>query len=215
MSDLITLAELYHQMQGTTAVLELIVDAVSRDPQAPAVTVALPPSLVATIDQLQAAVTRLTTIASVRPPAPTVSIPEPNIEPLLAVVASLQDAITALPDAVGKRLHIRMAGGGGGGATTDPTVSAKLTDLIDRTPDITGTWDYRSGTSGSVSIPASGRVLSAAAVATSGAGTVTINAGDSIAIPEDVGWDHEPKANLVAPTYLFTGTDSYFVEFVT
>lgn len=76
-----------------------------------------------------------------------------------------------------------------------------------------GTWDYVSGVSGTVVIAASRRVLRIAAHATI-AGSLTINGGNSVPIAAGSTLSIEPKGNLVAPTIVFTGTSSYFVESV-
>jgi hypothetical protein len=79
---------------------------------------------------------------------------------------------------------------------------------------LAGTWDYRAGASGTVNVPAGGRVLGIAAHS-AGGGSMTINGGASIPIPANVGIAFTPQGNLVAPTLVFTSTDSYAVEFVT
>jgi hypothetical protein len=76
-----------------------------------------------------------------------------------------------------------------------------------------GTWDYYAGTSGTVNVAAGERVLSIAAHATTAA-TLTIDGGDSIPIPAATQINLVPMGNLVAPTLVFTGTDSYMVEVV-
>lgn len=105
------------------------------------------------------------------------------------------------------------------GAATEATLaglakSADVVTLAAKVPDEEGTWDYRSGVSGSVTIPTGGRVIGIAAHATT-AGSFTINGGNSIPVPANVGVDVAPRGNLTAPTLVFTGTDSYLVEFVT
>ena len=81
-------------------------------------------------------------------------------------------------------------------------------------PDETGTWSYRAGVSGSVTVPAGGRVIGIAAHAAT-AGSFSINGGDSIPVPANVGADLAPRAALIAPTVVFSGTDAYVLEFVT
>lgn len=76
-----------------------------------------------------------------------------------------------------------------------------------------GTWAYYAGTNGTVAVTSGQRVLGIGTHATT-AGSFTINGGTSIPIPAGVSVNIEPLANLVAPTIVFTGTDSYFIEVV-
>jgi len=76
-----------------------------------------------------------------------------------------------------------------------------------------GTWSYYAGASGTVTVTAGQRVLGIAAHATN-AGTVTINGGPTVILPAGVSWELEPLGNLVAPTVVFTNTDTYFIEVV-
>ncbi len=81
-------------------------------------------------------------------------------------------------------------------------------------PNEAGTWDYRAGASGSPRSFA-GRVIGIAAHApTSAGGSVTINGGDAIPVPAGAGIELAPRGNVVSPTIVFTGTDSYMVELV-
>lgn len=75
----------------------------------------------------------------------------------------------------------------------------------------TGTWAYYSGTSGTVTVSDGQRVIGIGCHSTS-EGSFTINGGTSIPVPANVGISIEPKGNIVAPTIVFSGTDSYFVE---
>lgn len=101
------------------------------------------------------------------------------------------------------------------------TGTTGLTEAQLRTvvPDEEGTWSYVAGTSGTEIIPAGGRVIGIAAAATSAGATVTINGGTPIPIPWLTGVvsaaDLSPRANLVAPTIVFSGTASYMVEILT
>jgi hypothetical protein len=76
-----------------------------------------------------------------------------------------------------------------------------------------GTWGYYAGTNGSVTVTSGQRVLGIGTHATT-AGSFTINGGSSIPVPAGVSVNIQPLANLVAPTIVFTGTDSYFIEVV-
>jgi hypothetical protein len=64
-----------------------------------------------------------------------------------------------------------------------------------------------------VNVPAGGQVLGITCHSTAG-GSVQVNGGDTVPVPANVGLDIAPRGNLVAPTIVFTSTDSYFVEFV-
>lgn len=86
---------------------------------------------------------------------------------------------------------------------------------VEGQPNLTGAWAYAGGTSGIVTISGGRRVLSINAIATSGAGTVQINGGDIVPIPQDAALNIAPLGNLIDPTIDFVGTDSYFVEHVT
>jgi hypothetical protein len=76
-----------------------------------------------------------------------------------------------------------------------------------------GAWSYYAGAFGTVIVGAGQRVLGIGVHATT-TGVLTINGGASIPIPAGVSINIEPLANLVAPTIVFTGTDSYMVEVV-
>lgn len=96
----------------------------------------------------------------------------------------------------------------------------RLTSLIGKIPDQEGTWGYNAGTSGTLTLTGSKRVLSITAIALGSAGSFTINGGDTISLPYDStdkaasALTIKPMANLVDPTIIFTSTDGYFVEYV-
>ncbi len=83
-----------------------------------------------------------------------------------------------------------------------------------------GTWGYNSGTSGTVILTGSKRVLSISAVAQEASASITINGGDTITLPygstdkASSAVTIEPKANLTDPTIVFTSTKSYLIEYV-
>lgn len=79
-------------------------------------------------------------------------------------------------------------------------------------PDLTGTWAYDAGVSGVEVIGAGRRVIGIAAHAGILAGSMTINGGDVIPVPANSSITINPYGQLVAPTIVFTGTDSYFIE---
>lgn len=121
--------------------------------------------------------------------------------------------ITLPPDSTGTKLRTVTNAGVDGGAHQE------VVTLADEAggpalPKLVGAWDYRAGASGTVSVPAGGRVVGIAAHSTAG-GSFTINGGNSVPVPANVGVAVVPNAQLVAPTLVFTGTDSWFVEFVT
>lgn len=80
-------------------------------------------------------------------------------------------------------------------------------------PKTTGTWAYYAGVSGSVSVSAGQRVIGIAAHSTAG-GSMTVNGGASIPLPATISVAIQPVGNLVAPTIVFTGTDTYMIEVV-
>jgi hypothetical protein len=73
--------------------------------------------------------------------------------------------------------------------------------------------------SGTVTLTGSKRVLQITAVALEAAGSITIDGGDTIPLPYGAtdkvssSISIEPKGNLIDPVIVFTGTDSYFVEY--
>lgn len=77
-----------------------------------------------------------------------------------------------------------------------------------------GTWDYKAGVSGTPTFGGGSKIRSIIARSLTG-GSLTINGGDSIPIPASVGLEINPQGLLVSPTLVFTGTDMYFIEFVT
>ena len=77
-----------------------------------------------------------------------------------------------------------------------------------------GTWGYSAGVSGTLTLTGGKRVLDINAHSLTG-GTVTINGGDTIPVPANVGFTFTPSGALTNPVIVFTGTDSYSVEFVT
>lgn len=97
------------------------------------------------------------------------------------------------------------------------TALTTLADILastDKDPDLTGTWGYAAGADGTETLTGDKRVIGIAAHATS-AGSFTINGGDSVPIPANSSIEIQPIANLVDPTIIFVGTDSFFVEWVT
>jgi hypothetical protein len=95
------------------------------------------------------------------------------------------------------------------------TGNTSLSSLDGKIPDESGSWGYNSGTSGTLNVAANKRILQITAAAQSLTGaSMTVNGGQTITIPAGSSVTITPKANLVAPTIVFTSTASYFVEFV-
>lgn len=100
-------------------------------------------------------------------------------------------------------------------AANQTTGNTSLSSLDNKTPDESGTWGYNAGVSGTLTVAANKRIL--AITATAGAlvgATMTINGGQTITIPAGTTITISPRANLTAPTLVFTSTTSYFVEFI-
>ena len=77
---------------------------------------------------------------------------------------------------------------------------------------VRGTYAYAAGSSGTVVI--SGDVMSWSARSTLAGATVTINGGDAIPTKGgSVGGD--PNGVLTDPTFVFTNTDAYYIEYLT
>lgn len=98
----------------------------------------------------------------------------------------------------------QIVGPGGNITTSDPNV-----------PDLTGTWSYVSGVAGTPVLPAGCRVIGIAAIPATGGGTVTVDGGDTVVIPEGFPLDWQPLGQLVGPTLVFSGTQSFVVEVLT
>jgi hypothetical protein len=85
---------------------------------------------------------------------------------------------------------------------------------------VVGTWGYSAGSLGTLTLTGGKRVLQITAVALEGAGSFTINGSDVITLPygstDKVSTEItiQPQGNLTDPVIVFTGTDSYFVEYV-
>ena len=99
-------------------------------------------------------------------------------------------------------------------AANQATGNASLSSVDGKLPDLSGTWGYDAGGSGSVTIGAGKRVLQITAVAGGLGATLTINGGATVTIPALTSITIEPRGNLTAPSLVFTGTSGYFVEHV-
>lgn len=80
---------------------------------------------------------------------------------------------------------------------------------------LTGAWGYVAGVTGTPVLPAGCRVIGIAAIPATGGGTVTVDGGDTVVIPEGFPLDWQPLGQLVAPTLVFSGTQSFVVEVLT
>lgn len=80
-------------------------------------------------------------------------------------------------------------------------------------PDLTGQWGYNAGTSGTLTLSGGKRVLTISAISVAG-GSATVNGGDPITIPAGGTFVMEPRVQVVDPEVVFTGTDSYVVDWL-
>lgn len=104
---------------------------------------------------------------------------------------------------------------GAASASNQTTTNTTLSSLDNKTPDESGAWGYNAGTNGSLAVAANKRIIAITATASPlTAASMTINAGQTITIPAGTSITITPRANLTAPTLVFTSTASYFVEFV-
>jgi len=100
-------------------------------------------------------------------------------------------------------------------AANQTTGNTSLSSIDGKLPDLSGTWGYNAGTSGTVMVAANKRVLAITATAAPLlAASMTINGGQTITIPAGTSITIQPRANLTAPTLVFTSTSAYFVEFI-
>lgn len=77
-----------------------------------------------------------------------------------------------------------------------------------------GNWSYIAGTSGVRSLASNQRVTSISCIGSSGSGSLTINGGESIAIPAFNSFSLDIKGRLFGPTLNFVNTASYAVEVI-
>jgi hypothetical protein len=100
-------------------------------------------------------------------------------------------------------------------AANQTTGNTSLSSIDNKLPDLSGTWGYNAGTAGTLTVAANKRVLAITATAPPLLGaTMTINGGQTITIPAGTTITISPRANLTAPTLVFTSTSAYFVEFI-
>lgn len=77
-------------------------------------------------------------------------------------------------------------------------------------------WGYLTGTAGTTNVPATSKVLTITALAGyDGSPSIAVNGGAAIALPHGASLTIQPRGNLIAPSIVFTGTTTYFVEYVT
>lgn len=94
---------------------------------------------------------------------------------------------------------------------TGASTEATLLLLETNTAKNYGTWGYVSGIDGTVVV--TGRVVGIGAYSLLG-GSFTINGGDVITLPSGVAYNIQPNGNLVNPTIIFTGTNTFIIETV-
>lgn len=100
-------------------------------------------------------------------------------------------------------------------AANQTTGNTSLSSLDNKTPDLSGTWGYNAGLSGTLVVAANKRIMSITATAAPLVpASMTINGGQTITIPAGTSITIQPRANLIAPTLVFTTTSAYFVEFI-
>lgn len=100
-------------------------------------------------------------------------------------------------------------------AANQTTGNTSLSSLNNKTPDLSGTWGYGAGLSGTLVVAANKRIMSITATAAPLVpASMTINGGQTITIPAGTSITIQPRANLIAPTLVFTTTSAYFVEFI-
>lgn len=94
------------------------------------------------------------------------------------------------------------------------TYESKSLDELERISLVArnGDFSYVAGAAGSRTV--AGRIQSIYVHATT-AGSLTINGGDSIPVPANVGFVIAPEGRLVNATIVFTGTDLYIIELAT
>lgn len=95
------------------------------------------------------------------------------------------------------------------GAATEATLLILETNVAKNY----GTWGYISGIDGTIVVSGSKRIIGIGAYSLLG-GSFTINGGNTITIPSGVAYNIEPKGNLVDPTFIFTGTNTFLIETV-
>lgn len=80
----------------------------------------------------------------------------------------------------------------------------------------TGTYGYAAGTNATVVVPANANVsrIWALGAAAGNAATVAVNGGNAVPIMQATTVEMLPNHSLVSPTIVFTGTQSYIVEWV-
>lgn len=77
-----------------------------------------------------------------------------------------------------------------------------------------GEFGYRAGTSGTVDdIPVGARIAEVACLGGTGGGTVEINGGDTITVPEGTPFQTVLGVATADTEIVFTGTDSYYVAY--
>lgn len=157
------------------------------------------------------------------------ALPAP-VTPDNSVVIDAFAAVTKELASLRKKMSGVAASGGGGGygevalrtANKEPvgpanplpiTFDSDVAVVVEGQPRLVGVWDSVAGVSGTETLTGSKRIVGVMAHFTT-AGTVQINA-TTVPCPAGLTFNWNPNAQVTDPTLIFTGSDSYFVEYVT
>lgn len=77
-----------------------------------------------------------------------------------------------------------------------------------------GVWGYRAGQEGTVIVPSDGRLLAFSCMAGPAGATVQLDDGDTVPIPDGMGFGITVEADVFNTKIEFVGTISYFVQYV-
>lgn len=155
----------------------------------------------------------------------------PNGPTASEIAQAVRDALTGVMPAVAaqdtmmpallaalEKLDFRMKGvsGSGGGGSLSPDITDRASRLLGTVTVgvAAGVFGYAAGTSGTVTLTGGKRVRNISAHCTI-AGTVTINGGAAIPVPANSQFSASyDDTRLVNPVIAFTGTDSYYIDFL-
>ena len=102
---------------------------------------------------------------------------------------------------------------GENGSATDVSTTNPLPITSKYFSNQVGVWGYIAGISGTFAFSGGKRIVSISAYSAAG-GTMVINGGDSYPIVEATGIFISPQGNIVDPVVIFTGTNSFFIEYL-
>lgn len=114
--------------------------------------------------------------------------------------------------AASARTGIATAPGGGPELETITRANGKEVPVL--VPINVGAWGYRAGEAGTIVVPEDGRLLSFSCMAGDTGATVTIDGGDPIPIPPNLGFAASVEADVFNTELEFVGTITYFVQYV-